>query len=100
MLVLMVATWAVIAGLAEFALGFRDHERAGTRALFIIEGLISVAFGVVLFARPEMGAITLALLFGLFNLMSGTWMVLEGIELRHGRTTLQSMVTKPHATAA
>ena len=39
--------------------------------MFFLGGLVSVAFGVVLFARPGMGAISLALLFGLFNLISG-----------------------------
>ena len=38
-----------------------------------MSGLISIAFGVVLFARPDMGAVTLALLFGLFNLVYGIW---------------------------
>lgn len=30
------------------------------RAMFIVGGLVSVAFGVVLFARPNVGAVTLA----------------------------------------
>jgi uncharacterized membrane protein HdeD (DUF308 family) len=34
--------------------------------MFILGGLVSVAFGMVLFARPDIGALTLALLFGLF----------------------------------
>ena len=63
---------------------------AGTRALFILAGLISVAFGVVLCARPHTGAITLALLFGLFNLISGIWMIVQGIELRRTGKTLDS----------
>jgi len=99
-LTLIVATWAVVGGLTEFALGFRAHQRAGTRAYFILGGLLSVAFGVVIFARPDMGAITLALLFGLFNLVAGTWMLVEGIELRHTRTTLHSVVPEAKAEAA
>jgi uncharacterized membrane protein HdeD (DUF308 family) len=59
--------------------------------MFIIGGLVSVAFGVVLFARPDMGAISLALLFGLFNLISGSWMLVRGIELRRTDATLQSV---------
>ena len=46
--------------------------------MFILGGLVSVAFGVVLFARPTMGAISLALLFGLFNLIAGSWMLTRG----------------------
>ena len=46
--------WAVIAGVAEIAAAFAAGESAGTRALFILAGLISVAFGVVLCARPTL----------------------------------------------
>ena len=47
---------------------FGVAETAGTRALFIVAGLVSVAFGVVLFARPGVGAVTLALLLGLYSM--------------------------------
>ncbi len=96
-LVLIVATWALIAGLVEVVHGFRTGEAAGTRAMFILGGLASVAFGVVLFARPDIGAVTLALLFGLFNLIYGTWMLVNGVELRQTRTTLHSVLSGPKA---
>ena len=70
-LVLLVGAWAMVAGLVEIYAGFEVGETAGTRALFFVSGLISIAFGIVLFARPGVGAVTLALLFGLFNLVYG-----------------------------
>jgi uncharacterized membrane protein HdeD (DUF308 family) len=91
-LVLIVGTWAVIAGLVEIAAALQAPEQAGTRAMFILGGLVSVAFGAVLCARPGIGAITLALLFGLFNLAYGTWALVHGIELRRTRKTLHSSV--------
>ena len=45
---------------------------------------------MVLCARPHTGAITLALLFGLFNLIAGIWMIVQGIELRRTGKTLDS----------
>ena len=84
-LVLIVGVWAVIAGLVEFFAAFGSGEPAGTRAVFILGGLATVAFGVVLCARPGLGAVTLALLFGLFNLISGIWMLVQGTELRRTR---------------
>ena len=97
-LVLIVGVWAVIAGLVEIFAAFRAGEAAGTRALLILGGLVSIAFGVVLFARPGIGAITLALLFGLFNLIYGAWTLVQGIELRRTGKTLQSAV--PEKTVA
>ena len=96
-LVIIVGSWAVIGGLLEIFAAFRADEPAGMRAMLILGGLVSVAFGVVLFARPGMGAITLALLFGLFNLISGTWMMVRGIELRRTQKTLQSVSEIPEA---
>ena len=87
-LVLTVGVGAVVAGLAEIAAAFASGEPAGTRAMFILAGLATAAFGVVLCARPGIGAVTLALLFGLFNLVFGIWMLVQGIELRHAGKTL------------
>jgi uncharacterized membrane protein HdeD (DUF308 family) len=89
-LVLIVGVWAITAGLVEFSAAFASGEPAGTRAIFILGGLVTTAFGVVLCARPGIGAITLALLFGLFNLIAGIWMLAQGTELRHTEKTLHS----------
>ncbi len=100
-LVLIVGVWAVIAGLTEFFAAFGSGEPAGTRAIFILAGLITAAFGVVLCARPGLGAVTLALLFGLFNLIAGTWMLAQGTELRRtGKTLHPVRPAKPETKAA
>ena len=87
-LVLIVGVWAIIAGLTEFVAAFASGEPARTRATLILGGLVTIAFGVVLCARPGLGAVTLALLFGLFNLIAGIWMLVQGIELRRTGKTL------------
>jgi uncharacterized membrane protein HdeD (DUF308 family) len=91
-LVLIVGTWAVIAGLVEIAVAFQAGEQAGTRVMFILGGLVSLAFGAVLCAHPGVGAITLALLFGLYNLVYGTWALMHGIEVRRTSKTPHSPV--------
>ena len=96
-LVLIVGVWAITAGLVEFSAAFAAGEPAGTRAVLILGGLVTVAFGVVLCARPGLGAITLALLFGLFNLIYGGWALAQGIELRRTQRTLDTAVHEPHA---
>jgi uncharacterized membrane protein HdeD (DUF308 family) len=88
-LVLIVAIWAVAGGLAEIFAAFQSGETAGTRALFILTGLVPIAFGVVLFARPNVGAVTLALLFGLFSLIYGISQITMGVEMRQTGHTMQ-----------
>jgi uncharacterized membrane protein HdeD (DUF308 family) len=99
-LVLIVGSWAVIAGVVEIGAAFAAGEPAGTRALFVLGGLVSIAFGAVLFARPGVGAITLALLFGLFNLAYGAWALVQGIELRRTGKTIRSAFPGKEKAAA
>jgi uncharacterized membrane protein HdeD (DUF308 family) len=81
-LVIVVAAWAVVGGLAEIFAGFQSGETAGTRTMFIIAGLVSVAFGIVLCARPGVGAVTLALLFGLYSMIYGFSQITAGVQAR------------------
>lgn len=91
-LVIIVGVWAFAGGFFEIFAAFQSGETAGTRALFIVSGLVSVAFGVVLFARPGIGAVTIALLFGLFSLIYGISQITMGIELRQTGRTLHSVL--------
>jgi uncharacterized membrane protein HdeD (DUF308 family) len=92
-LVIVVAAWAFVSGFFELFAGFQSGETAGTRAMFILGGLVSIAFGVVLAARPGIGAITLALLFGLYSLIFGVSEIVAGIEMRHSGKDLRSIAT-------
>jgi hypothetical protein len=60
--------------------------------MFILAGLVSIAFGVVVAARPGIGAVTLALLFGLYSLFYGVSLIVTGIQ---GRGSDQSQRSRP-----
>lgn len=81
-LVYVVGFWAIFGGVSEFFTAFAAGETAGTRTLFLLGGLVSVAFGVVLLARPGVGALTLALLYGFFALSYGITQIAAGAHLR------------------
>jgi uncharacterized membrane protein HdeD (DUF308 family) len=91
-LVLVVAVWAYVAGFGEIFAAFGPGETAGQRTMFILTGVISVAFGVVLSSRPGVGAVTLALLFGLFSMIYGVSQIALGVQVRHPARTLQSVM--------
>ena len=91
-LVLVVGIWAFVGGCFEIFAAFGSGETAGTRALFILGGLVSIAFSVVIFARPNVGAVTLALLFGLFSLIYGVSQITTGVELRRTGKTLDKVL--------
>lgn len=91
-LVLVVAIWAFTGGFLEIFAAFRSGETAGAGALFIVAGLVSAAFGVVLFSRPGVGVVTLALLFGMFSLIYGVSLIVIGVQMRRTGQTLHSVL--------
>jgi uncharacterized membrane protein HdeD (DUF308 family) len=92
-LVLVLAFWAIAGGFFEIFAAFLRGETAGTRALLILSGLVSIAFGVVLFARPGIGAVSLALLFGLFSLIYGGSLIVMGVDARRSGRTLRPVIS-------
>lgn len=96
-LMLIVGAWAVVAGGVEVACGLQGGVAAGERAMSLLGGLAAIVFGVVLFVHPGIGAVALALLFGLFNLVAGAWMLVEGIAMRRTRRNLHSLLRHPKA---
>ncbi|HUK72436.1 MAG TPA: DUF308 domain-containing protein [Streptosporangiaceae bacterium] len=90
-LVIVVAAWALVGGFVEIFAGFGSGETAGTRAMFIVSGLVSVAFGILLFARPGVGAVTLALLFGLYSLIYGFSQIAAGVQVRQLGKSVQPL---------
>jgi uncharacterized membrane protein HdeD (DUF308 family) len=91
-LVVIVAIWAFAGGFFELFAAFGSGETAGTRAMFILAGVVSIAFGVALAARPGIGAVTLALLFGLYSLFYGVSLIVTGIQARSSNQSLHSVM--------
>lgn len=89
-LTIWVGLWALVTGAIEVVLAFRRDESAAERALWALSGLIAIAFGAVLVARPGLGAVSLATVFGLFSIVSGV----EALVLS-ARTRKAEQVVKP-----
>lgn len=70
-LTVWIAAWALVTGIMEVALAFRQGQAAGERAMWALGGLVSIALGVVLALRPGIGALSLATVFGLFSIIAG-----------------------------
>ena len=92
-LVLWIAAWAIVTGAVEVALAFRQGETAGERAMWALTGLVSVALGVVLFIRPDIGALSLATVFGLFSIVYGISALMLAFQARKVGTSARRLVS-------
>ena len=91
-LVLWIAAWAVVTGAVEVAMAFRERQAAGTRAMWSLSGLVSIALGVVLFIHPDIGAASLATVFGFFSIIYGVSAVVLSIQTRNAMSTARRLL--------
>jgi uncharacterized membrane protein HdeD (DUF308 family) len=90
-LVLLVASWSVVTGVAEIVAAIRMRKQIRHEWLWILSGLLSVGFGVLLFLLPAAGAVALAIWIGAYMLVFGALLIAFGIRLRNwGRTNRTS----------
>jgi uncharacterized membrane protein HdeD (DUF308 family) len=94
-LTIWVGAWALVTGFVEIWGAFTVPAHAGTRAALGLTGVVSVLFGVVVFAHPDAGALSLALLFGLFTLVYGVNLLVLASRLRHDAATSGTRVSGP-----
>ena len=87
-LVLWVAAWAFVTGVAEIALAVNVGGNIGERALLGLAGLVSLPLGVVLVIRPDIGVVTLAQVYGLFSIAYGISSLVIGANLRTAASPL------------
>jgi uncharacterized membrane protein HdeD (DUF308 family) len=91
-LAIWVAIWALVTGIVEVALAFRQGETAGQRAVWILTGLVSVALGIVLLIRPDIGVLSLATVFGLFSIFYGTSALVLSFQARRVGSTANRLL--------
>jgi uncharacterized membrane protein HdeD (DUF308 family) len=91
-LTLLIGTWALVTGIIEVSIAFRQGETAGERAMWALTGLVSVALGVVLFIRPDIGALSLASVFGLFSIVYGISALILSAQVHRVGVTAREMV--------
>lgn len=76
-LLLFIACWAIVTGVMEIWGAIKLRKEIENEWLLGLGGLITVIFGVILIARPAVGALAVAWMIGWFAILLGvTWIAL------------------------
>jgi uncharacterized membrane protein HdeD (DUF308 family) len=81
-LLFWIAAWAVVTGVFELVAAVRLRRIIEGEWMLALSGTLSIALGIILFARPAIGAIGLAWALGAYAAATGIVLVGLGIRLR------------------
>jgi uncharacterized membrane protein HdeD (DUF308 family) len=81
-LLIIIASWAIIRGVLEIIAAIKLRRVIDGEWLLILSGLLSVAFGVLLFLRPGAGALAVMWLIGVYMLVFGITAIALSLRLR------------------
>jgi uncharacterized membrane protein HdeD (DUF308 family) len=99
-LLAIIAAWAIVMGIAEVVAAIELRKVIDDEWLMIITGIVSVAFGVFLIARPAAGALAVVLWIGAFAALSGILQIGFALKLRSWGQTVSTSVPTGQRRAA
>ena len=81
-LVLVVGIWAIILGISQLIIMMNIHS-PGDKRMLLINGIITIAFGIILFFNPFASAAVFIVLTGILAVMVGIILIVLSIKLKN-----------------
>jgi uncharacterized membrane protein HdeD (DUF308 family) len=81
-LLFVIAAWAIITGIAEIVFAVKLRQVLPDEWLLILSGLLSVVFGVLLFAQPGAGALSVVWIIGGYAIVYGVSLLVAAYRLK------------------
>jgi uncharacterized membrane protein HdeD (DUF308 family) len=81
-LVLFVGAWAIVTGVLEIVAAVRLRRYISGEWLLALSGCMSVLFGILVFAFPGAGAVSIAWILGIYTVAAGMVLIMLGLRLR------------------
>jgi uncharacterized membrane protein HdeD (DUF308 family) len=79
----VIIAWAIVTGISEVIYAIQYRKEIEGEWLLVLDGVLSVAFGILLVAQPIPGALTVLWLIGVYALAYGGMLVVLAFQLRN-----------------
>jgi uncharacterized membrane protein HdeD (DUF308 family) len=82
-LLYLIAFWAIFTGVSEIVAGIQLRKVIDNEWMFIVAGVLSVIFGILLLIWPGAGMLSLVWLIGIFAILYGLAMIALSIRVKN-----------------
>jgi uncharacterized membrane protein HdeD (DUF308 family) len=89
---ILIAAWAILIGILELVAPLSFPMSVGRGLLFVLGGIVSIVFGVLIAARPVAGLLTVVWLIGIYAIVMGIMYLAVYFE---SRSVVQSLAGGP-----
>jgi uncharacterized membrane protein HdeD (DUF308 family) len=90
-LVYYLAIWAVGGGILEIVAAVRLRKVVQGEWILALTGVLSIALGIMIAARPDAGVLTLTWLIGIYAMLFGVLQIALAVRLRGAQTRLAAV---------
>jgi len=88
-LLVLIACWAIVRGIFELVAAARLRKMINDEWVLVVGGILSIAFGVILLARPAIGLLTMVWLIGSFAIAFGVVGIVLSLRLHALKNRLE-----------
>ncbi|NML21763.1 HdeD family acid-resistance protein [Pseudoflavitalea sp. G-6-1-2] len=85
-LLYLIAFWVLIAGIVEIVMAIRLRKEIKGEGWYIVGGLLTIIFGILILVNPIAGALTLTMIFGIYALIFGIMLIYLSLQLKKRKT--------------
>jgi uncharacterized membrane protein HdeD (DUF308 family) len=82
LLIWFIAAWGIVTGILEIAAAIRLRRVISGEWMLALTGILSIVFGILVFAFPRAGAIGISWILGAYAGAAGLLLIALGIRLR------------------
>jgi uncharacterized membrane protein HdeD (DUF308 family) len=82
-LLIFIATWAIIIGALQVWGAIQLRKEIEGEWLLALNGVLSIAFGMIMFVRPAVGALAVVWMIGWFAIFAGCTYIALAFRLKH-----------------
>jgi uncharacterized membrane protein HdeD (DUF308 family) len=79
----VIVAWAIVTGISEVIYAIRFRKEIEGEWLLVLDGILSVAFGILLIAQPIPGALAVLWMIGVYAIAYGAMLVVLAFQLRN-----------------